>query len=171
MRPRNGNAIPTAEDGYPILVVRGLDVRPVTLKEANAYVDLLHRHHGSVVGHKFAIRAIDPVGTVGVCIVGRPVARMLDDGVTAEVLRLCTDGTRNACSLLYGAAARAAFAMGYARIVTYILESERGASLRAAGWQRADVDSRGGTWSRPSRGRQDSHPTEPKSRYERLRGR
>lgn len=104
-----------------------LEITPMTLKEANAYVEQNHRHHGPVVGHKFSIGCSDGEKIVGVAIVGRPVARHLDDGWTLEVNRLCTDGTRNACSMLYAAAWRAARAMGYKRLVTYILESENGA--------------------------------------------
>lgn len=107
----------------------------MTLKEANAYVEQYHRHHKPVVGHKFSIGCSDGEKIVGVAIVGRPVARHLDDGWTLEVNRLCTDGTRNACSMLYAAAWRAARAMGYKRLVTYILESESGVSLKAAGWK------------------------------------
>lgn len=110
-----------------------LEVCPMTLREANAYVEQYHRHHGPVVGHKFSIGLSDGEKIVGVAIVGRPVARHLDDGWTLEVNRLCTDGTRNACSMLYAAAWRAARAMGYKRLVTYILDTENGASLRAAG--------------------------------------
>ena len=77
-----------------------LDIVPMSLKEANAFVERYHRHHGSVVGHKFSIGCSDGEKIVGVAIVGRPVARYLDDGWTLEVNRLCTDGTRNACSML-----------------------------------------------------------------------
>ena len=94
-----------------------LEIVPMTLKEANAFVEQNHRHHGPVVGHKFSIGLSDGEKIVGVAIVGRPVARHLDDGWTLEVNRLCTDGTRNACSMLYAAAWRAARAMGYKRIV------------------------------------------------------
>lgn len=112
-----------------------LEICPMTLKEANAYVEQHHRHHKPVVGHKFSIGCSDGEKIVGVAIVGRPVARHLDDGWTLEVNRLCTDGTRNACPMLYAAAWRAARAMGYKRLVTYILESESGVSLKAAGWK------------------------------------
>ena len=91
-----------------------LDICPVSLKEANAFVAEHHRHHKPVVGHKFSIACTDGEKIVGVAIVGRPVARYLDDGWTLEVNRCCTDGTRNACSMLYAAAWRAARAMGYA---------------------------------------------------------
>jgi hypothetical protein len=125
----------------------------VELAEANAFVDALHRHHKRVVGHKFSIGALDTTQEghfadgklVGVAIVGRPVARCRDDGVTLEVTRLCTDGTRNACSFLYGACARAAFALGYERIGTYTLQEEGGASLRASGWRLIGERS-GGNW-------------------------
>ena len=113
--------------------VGSLEIVPITLREANAFVEQNHRHHGKVVGHKFSIGLSDGEKIVGVAIVGRPVARHLDDGWTLEVNRLCADGSRNACFMLYGAAWRAARAMGYKRIVTYILESESGTSLHAAG--------------------------------------
>jgi hypothetical protein len=90
---------------------------------------------------------------------------MLDDGMTIEVLRLCTDGTPNACSILYAAARRAAKAMGYRRIITYILETETGASLKAAGWRKTTT-TQGGEWSRPSRARKSAARPEPKTRYE-----
>lgn len=112
-----------------------LDIVPVSLAEANQFVAEHHRHHGKVVGHKFSIGATDGEKIVGVAIVGRPVSRYLDDGLTLEVTRLCTDGTRNACSLLYAASWWAARAMGYKRMVTYILDTEDGASVRAAGWK------------------------------------
>lgn len=109
---------------------------PISLKDANAYVSKHHRHHGPTVGHKFSIACADTQGNiVGVAIVGRPVSRVLDDKYTLEVNRLCTDGTRNACSMLYSAAWRAARAMGYRKIITYTLESETGKSLKSAGWK------------------------------------
>lgn len=145
-----------------------LVVAPITLRDANAFVARLHRHHKPVVGHKFSIAAMTGNDVVGVVIVGRPVARRLDDGFTAEVTRLCTDGTRNACSLLYGAAARAAFAMGYRSIQTYIRDDEPGASLRAAGWE-ARNSTPGKSWSVPSRPRDDKTELFPRIRYERAR--
>jgi len=137
----------------------------IKLPEANAFVAAHHRHHKPVIGHLFSIGAVLGEQLVGVAIVGRPVARMRDDGETAEVTRLCTDGTRNACSFLYGASARAAFALGFKRIGTYILASETGATLNAAGW-RMISETKGGSWSRPSRERTDKHPTEPKTLFE-----
>lgn len=107
---------------------------PIELTEANAFVKAIHRHHGEVQGHRFSIGVIDGEKLVGVAIVGRPVGGS-NPRTWAEVTRLCTDGTRNACSHLYSAAARAAQAMGYERIQTYILNEENGASLKASGWQ------------------------------------
>lgn len=108
--------------------------KEIKLHEANAFVIQNHRHHDAMWGHKFSIGAYDGEKLVGVAIVGRPCGRKLDDGKTLEVSRLCTDGTRNACSFLYGAAAREAKRRGYAKIITYILQSENGASLRASNW-------------------------------------
>jgi len=112
-----------------------LFLQPITQKEARAFIEEHHRHHRAPAGWKFGIAVSDGTRVVGVVCVGRPVARALDDGWTAEVLRLCTDGTQNACSMLYGAAARASRAMGYRRVITYTLQSEGGGSLRAAGWR------------------------------------
>ena len=143
-----------------------LEVCPMTLREANAYVEQYHRHHGPVVGHKFSIGLSDGEKIVGVAIVGRPVARHLDDGWTLEVNRLCTDGTRNACSMLYAAAWRAARAMGYKRLVTYILDTENGASLRAAGWK--CIGQAGGLrWTGKRRPEVDLCPAQMKIRFER----
>jgi hypothetical protein len=137
----------------------------IRLAEANDFVARHHRHHKPVIGHLFSLGAVLDGELVGVAIVGRPVARMRDDGATAEVTRLCTDGTKNACSFLYGAAARAAFALGFKRIGTYILASEPGTTLKAAGW-RLIGQTDGGSWSRPSRERHDKHPTQPKLLFE-----
>lgn len=140
---------------------------PLDFTTAAAFVRLHHRHHTPPVGHKFSIGAEAGGGLVGVVIVGRPVARARDDGETLEVTRLCTTGHPNACSFLYGAAARAAFALGYRRIGTYILKREAGTSLAAAGWK-CIAETKGGSWSTPSRPRVDKHPTEPKLLFERL---
>lgn len=143
-----------------------LALRPLSFAEACAFIDAHHRHHKRPQGHKFSIGAESFGELIGVTIVGRPVARGLDDGFTAEVTRLCTTGAQNACSLLYGAAARTAKAMGFRRIITYTLASESGRSLRAAGWaETASV--RGRSWTAPSRPRTDNHPTEDKTRWER----
>jgi hypothetical protein len=136
-------------------VIVGLTVTPVNLDEANAFVTTRHRHHRPVVGHKFAVAVSDDAKIVGVAIVGRPVARLTDDGFTLEVNRLCTDGTKNACSMLYGASWRAAKALGYRRLITYTLPSESGASLRASGWRLIGLRG-GGNWNAPSRPRIDT---------------
>lgn len=142
-----------------------LSLVPVELSEANAFVKEHHRHHKPVVGHKHSMGAALKGKIVGVVIIGRPVARRRDDGMTLEVTRLCTDGTKNACSFLYGAAARWAFAGGYNRIGTYILASEPGSSLQAAGW-RCLGERGGGSWSVPSRPRVDKHPLQTKLLFE-----
>lgn len=113
----------------------GLEAVATTLAEANAFVGILHRHHKPATGHRWSLGCTLDGKLVGVCIVGRPVARKTDQYAVAEVLRLCTDGTRNACSFLYARAARAAEALGYWKIQTFILEEESGVSLRAAAWE------------------------------------
>ncbi|WP_233203678.1 XF1762 family protein [Novosphingobium sp. HII-3] len=143
-----------------------LTLAPIDFSEAAAFVREHHRHHTPPQGHKFSIAAYAGETLVGVVIVGRPVARRRDDGETLEVTRLCTTGHRNACSFLYGAAARAAFALGYQRIGTYILKREPGTSLVAAGWQMI-AETPGRSWSVPSRQRHDKHPIEPKLLFER----
>ena len=142
-----------------------LQLAPVKLSEANDFVARLHRHHSPVVGHKFSLAAWLQGELVGVAIVGRPVSRMRDDGATLEVTRLCTNGAKNACSFLYGAARRATFALGYSRLGTYTLPSEGGASLRASGWKLLG-ERGGGKWSRPSRPRESNHPEQPKLLWE-----
>lgn len=112
----------------------GLELRPIGLREAQEFVGEHHRHHKPSIGHKFSIAAYSDGKLIGVAMVGRPVSRYFDNGLVLEVNRLCTDGTRNACSFLYGAAWRAAQALGYKGIVTYTLESEHGSSLRASNW-------------------------------------
>lgn len=142
-----------------------MNIVPCTLSEASTFVAQHHRHHRPPQGGLFALAVADDEMVRGVAIVGRPVARMLNDGVTAEVTRLCTDGAPNACSMLYGAAWRAARALGWLRLITYTLPSEGGASLRAAGW-RLIGEAGGGAWSRASRPRVDKHPTQVKFRWE-----
>lgn len=105
----------------------------VELREANEFIEKLHRHHKRIQGHRFSVGVMDGDQLVGVAVVGRPVGgQHQSDWV--EVTRLCTDGTRNACSFLYGAAARAGKALGFKRIQTYILAEEDGASLKASNW-------------------------------------
>lgn len=139
-------------------------VETIPFARANAYVQQRHRHLNGVVGHLFSLGLVDDVGIRGVCIVGRPVARHLDDGQTAEITRLATDGSRNACSALLGRARRKILEMGFRRIITYTLPNESGASLRGAGF-RIDKATKGGSWTRPTRERNDTHPLEGKTRW------
>lgn len=151
-----------------------LEIRPIILREANAYVAAHHRHNLPTNGHKWSLACYDGDRLCGVAIAGQPVSRNLDDGTTIEVRRVCTDGTYNACSKLYGACARVAKEMGYRRIVTYTLQSEPGTSLKASGWI-CDGSAGGGSWNTPSRPREDvqitlfgemkKYPTENKIRW------
>lgn len=143
-----------------------LTIIPCSRKEANRFVAFHHRHHKPVVSGKFCIAVVDETGTVrGVAMIGNPVARPLMDGRTVEVNRVATDGCPNACSALYGAAWRIAREMGYLRMITYILESEPGISLRASGW-REDGTTVGRSWHQPRRPRAlESHPTVNKTRW------
>jgi len=140
-------------------------LRPITLRAANAFIAEHHRHHKPVRGCNFCLSVVDTHGEIlGVAVVGRPLARMLDDGLTAEVTRLCVKaGVPHACSMLYSAAARACRAIGYQHIISYILESESGVSLLAAGWTFEKTGS-GGSWSRSSRARISTN-TQPKKRF------
>ena len=145
-----------------------LMVTPINLDEANSFVEQHHRHHNPVPGAKFCV-AVSRVNEVrGVAIVGRPVSRVLDDGWTLEVNRCCTDGTRNACSMLYATAWKAAKAMGYTSLITYTLESEGGSSLRGAGWRCVGKATTriGQGWNVKSRPRVDTHPLQQKLRWE-----
>jgi len=145
----------------------GLMVIPCTVTEANAFVRQHHRHHKPVPGAKFCIAIAEGEVIHGVAIVGRPVARMADDGWTLEVNRCCTDGVKNGCSMLYGAAWRAAKALGYRKLITYTLPEEGGASLRASGWKLIGTTSHDGTgWSCRSRPRVDLHPLQAKLKWE-----
>ena len=152
-----------------------LEIVPCTLREARAFVGEHHRHHEPPQGGLFAVACSDGPAIVGVAIVGMPVARMSDDDFTAEVTRLATvrapdetgreRGPRDACSMLYAAAWRACRALGYRRLITYTLAEESGTSLRAAGW-RCIGEAGGGSWSRKSRPRVDTHPLQAKLRWE-----
>ena len=129
---------------------------PVTLDNANRFVTMWHRHLGPVVGHKFSVGvATDDDVLRGVAIVGRPIARWSDNGLTLEVTRTATDGTKNANSMLYGACARATFALGYRRLITMNQADESGSSLRAAGWRVVAERPARGSWNTPSRPRED----------------
>jgi len=144
-----------------------LRVVPLSLADANAVVLALHRHHKPATGHRFSLGVIDDNGViVGVAIIGRPVARMVDHLMVCEVSRVATDGTKNACSKLLGAAARAAQAMGYAKIQTYTLPVEGGASLRGSGWV-SEGSAGGGQWVHTAGPRCQSQPTQIKTRWSR----
>jgi len=143
-----------------------LAIVPCTIGEARAFVAEVHRHHPAPVSALWAHGVASGDDIVGVAIVGRPVARHLDDGWTVEVTRVAVrEGYPNACSMLYGAAWRAARAKGYRKAVTYTLASENGASVRAAGW-RVVGEVKGRSWDTPSRPRVDKHPTQNKFRWE-----
>lgn len=121
-----------------------LRIVPVTLEQANAFVRRLHRHNDELPGHKFSVGVADAAGVLrGVAIVGNPSAPVLQDGFCIEIRRVCTDGARNACSMLYGAGRRAARNMGHDPVITYTLPSEGGASLRAAGFVLDKTDAGG----------------------------
>lgn len=142
-----------------------LRVVPLTLGQANDLIARLHRHHKPVVGHRFSLGALNGDALVGAAVVGRPVARAVPQYEVAEVTRLVTDGTKNACSILYAACARVAREMGFKKIQTYILDTESGVSLRAAGWGH-EADTAGGDWNHSWRkGRRTDQPMAPKRRY------
>lgn len=140
-----------------------MKIIPITLKAANKYVAENHRHHKPVTGCKFCIGCQDGEQLVGVAICGRPVSRYLDNGTTLEINRLCTNGKRNACSKLYGACVRIARDMGYEKVITYILESENGSSLKASNF--VCEGKAGGTIWTGSRKRDNGVPQQLKQRY------
>jgi hypothetical protein len=142
-----------------------LQLQPIDYEEACVFIKQHHRHHLPPQGWKFGIGLNNGLTVVGVITVGRPVARHFDNGLTLEVTRCCTDGTKNACSMLYGAAWRAAKAMGYLRLITYTLQTEPGTSLKSAGWKEIGTAG-GGGWNRPSRHRVDKAPTQLKLLWE-----
>lgn len=110
-----------------------MTIKPITFRTACDFIALHHRHHKPTVGCKFSIGLYEENALIGVAVCGRPVSRHLDDGLTCEINRLCVaDGHYNACSMLYGACCRIAKEMGYEKVITYILKSENGASLKAS---------------------------------------
>jgi len=143
-----------------------LNAVPLELKQANEFVKRLHRHHDPVYRDKFRIGCEKEGQLVGVVQLARPVSRVLDDGKTIEVVRLCTDGTKDVCSFLYSKAARIAREMGYTKIITYILNSESGISLKAAGWIK-EADIKGHPWGCQSRPRETTAPSCDKQRFSR----
>lgn len=143
-----------------------MEIRPISLKTAQEFVDRYHRHHKAPVGHKFSIGLFQGEQMIGCAICGRPVSRYLDDTRTCEITRLCTIGEKNACSMLYGACGRIAKAMGYQRIITYTLASESGISLRASGFACEGIAG-GEIWT-GQRKRDNGVPKEKKLRWSRL---
>lgn len=143
-----------------------MQIQPITFKQACDFVNLHHRHHKATVDCKFCIGLFDGAEMIGCAVCGRPVSRHLDDGLTCEINRLCTDGTYNACSMLYGACCRVAKAMGYKLIITYILESENGASLKASNFK-CDGQAGGTHWT-GSRNKGQFIPHEMKTRWSKI---
>lgn len=142
-----------------------LELQPISYAESCEFIRQYHRHHLPPQGWKFGIAVNDGDKVVGVITVGRPVSFRYDNGWTLEVTRCCTDGTPNAASMLYGAAKRAAWALGYKRLITYTLAEEPGTSLKAAGWREIGTAG-GGSWSSKTRPRVDRHPTGKKTLWE-----
>lgn len=139
---------------------------PLKQREAKEYIREHHRHSGVPVGDVIRVGIADDTGLRGVGMAGRPVARALDDGVTLEVIRVCTDGVPNGCSMLYGALTRAAKALGFTTLYTYTLDSEPGSSLKATGWV-VDAELRERpTWDTPTRRRNtEKRTSQPKTRW------
>lgn len=140
-----------------------LKIIPCTYKQAAEYVNGFHRHHLAPVGGKFCIAVSDGKMIHGVAICGRPVSRYLDNGFNIEILRVCTDGTKNACSMLYGACCRIAKHMGYINVYTYTLQSENGASLKASNFKCEGIA--GGTHWTGKRNKGQNFPHELKKRW------
>lgn len=154
--------------GVNRMVCRLMNMKPVRveLSEANDFVSKHHRHHKPVVGHRFSIGAEHSGNLVGCVIVGRPVARQTDQKNIAEVTRLATDGTKNACSFLYAQASRAAKELGFASIQTFILPTESGVSLKASGW-RCVGECKVGSWHTRT-GRRKDQPEMPKIKWQKV---
>lgn len=159
-------------DGSQLLLDFRLRTAPIAFSRARSFVARHHAHCKPPAGWRFGLGCWNGLSLVGVSMVGRPVARMIDSTTTVEVNRLCLDRDLphalryNAASMLLGQSAREARRRGYSRIITYTLASESGASLKAAGWKE-DGQTRGGSWSRTSRKRSDSGPTGVKTRWTR----
>ena len=155
------------DEGSDSIVVREnsifLEIRPITYQQASQFIIQYHQHHGPPQGCKFCIGAFVGGKMVACVVCGRPVSRMLDNGRTCEITRLCSDGTPNACSFLYGACCRIAKAMGYKRIITYTLASENGASLRASNFLYDGIA--GGVKWTGIRDRGQKIPSEMKNRW------
>ena len=138
-----------------------MKIRPISIAKANVYVMEHHRHHTKKVGCRFAIACYDGEELHGVAICSNPVARNADDGLTLEIARCCTDGTKNVCSMLYGACARIAKDMGFRKIQTYILKSETGTSLKASGFYLEKDNAGAENWQKCNSKRQNKRDAEP----------
>ena len=143
-----------------------IEIVPIRQAEAKAFVNQFHRHHKASLGSVFQIGCAYNDQIIGVASVGRPVARHYDNGWTLEVNRLCVkEGYPNACSMLYSACWRVAKGIGYKKVITYILDNENGASLRASNWKEIG-SAGGGSWDTKIRPRVDKHPTQKKILFE-----
>lgn len=168
--PPNNNMIVTNQPGtldIPracVYWVINLDIRPIHLRAASEFVKQFHRHNIPPVGGKFAVACYDENRLCGVAICGRPVSRHLDDGKTLEIYRNCTDGTYNVCSKLYGACVRIAREMGYSKVITYTLQSENGASLKASNFV-FDGSAGGTSWTGKRKRNYFVAPQEMKNRW------
>lgn len=140
-----------------------LKIVPLGLKEANRFVGLEHRHVGPVVGYRFAIGATLNTELVGVAIVARTTGRGLHSPMRAEITRLATNGTRNACSFLYQRAKRIVQLMGYTSLKTYTRTDESGASLAAIG-ACCEAELKARSWERSSKNRVRTDKSEPSAR-------
>lgn len=140
-----------------------MEIRPINFKDASKYINEHHRHHSATIGCKFCISCWENDELVGVAVCGRPVSRHLDDGFTLEINRVCTDGTFNVCSKLYGTCCKIAKQMGYKKVITYILEHENGSSLRASNFKFDGIA--GGTHWTGKRNRGQNIPNELKTRW------
>ena len=147
-------------------------IAPITLKEANQFVTDHHRHHDSVTGCKFAVGLYKSVKgretLIGTAICGRPVSRVLDNGLTLEINRLCVTDKDNSCSMLYGACCRIAKEMGYRKVITYVLETEPGTSLKASNFVLEDAHCGGKNWSGKRKRSNNSSPEVLKQRWAKM---
>ena len=140
---------------------KNLRITPITFKAACAFVKEKHRHNKAPQGHKFSIGITCDGILAGVAMIGRPISRHFDNGFTCEVTRTCTDGSKNANSMLYGAAWKAARAMGYTKIITYTQHDESGISLHAAGWKKVKEINGYNDWQRSDRALKEEQKNTP----------
>lgn len=146
-----------------------LTVRPCGITVARVGVARVHRHRGRRVPPS-ALAAFEVVRggwPVGWALLGRPSSPTLQARGYVEVTRVAVEeGNKGACSMLYGACARAARRLARP-VTTYTLRREPGVSLRGAGWVPVALVAapRGRGWAnRPGRG--DQRDREPKVRWE-----